>query len=215
LTSNEGRRFITFMFRMTWLIVWLLLVLPAQADETKALVYLKTGISLYETKDWEAARQAFLQAHNEAPDKANPYRWLGFVEVQRGNCAGAIGYFDEFLLRAKPDDERRAEVIEQTKKCRMELASQSLGRTTRPQPPAKAASPQNISKTGIDGMIIGTATGARQPLHMEARHRRWWVWTAVGGAIAVGIGVGLGVGLGTHFANRPPSTMGGNFNPPF
>lgn len=170
----------------------MLLALPAQADEAKALKYLKAGISLYEAKDWDAARQAFLQARNEAPDKANPYRWLGFVEAQRGNCTEAIGYLDEFLKRAKPDDERRGEVMQQQEKCRTEIANAPPG-AVRP----------------IDLGLVLKPVPAPAPPSQEKPPRKKvgrWIWAVIGGSAAAAGGITAGIVVGT--TRDPTPTQG-------
>jgi tetratricopeptide (TPR) repeat protein len=191
------------------------LALPAQADEAKALKYLKAGISLYEAKDWDAARQAFLQAHNEAPDKANPYRWLGLTEAQRGNCADALGYFDEFLKRAKPDDERRGEVMQRVEKCRTEIASAPPG-GARPQGGTQLALPQGTPGTSKDVPpgLNPTQALASPPQEKAKRNKLGrWIWAVIGGSVAAAGGITAGIVVGTTRYPTPTQgtvVLGGN-----
>ena len=181
-----------------------LLGLPAQADEAKALKYLKAGISLYEANDWDAARQAFLQARNEAPDKANPYRWLGFVEAQRGNCAEAIGYLDEFLKRAKPDDARRVEVMQQQATCRTKIAN-APPRETPPPAGAQVALPP-----GLNPLQTPAPPSPDQPKRKKVGR---WIWAVIGGSAAAAGGITAGIVVGTTRDPRPTQgtvILGGN-----
>ena len=43
-------------------------------------------------------------------------------------------------------------------------------------------------------------------------YKKWWLWTIVGGTVAVGVGLGVGLALGLP---RTPSasTQGGTFEP--
>ena len=189
LTWRDEGRFIALMNRMRMVMLTIIgafLPLSAQADEAKALKYLKAGISLYDAKDWDAARQAFLQAHNEAPDKANPYRWLGLTEAQRGNCADALGYFDEFLKRAKPDDDRRGEVMQQVEKCRTEIAS-APPPTAHPPTVTTVLKPDPTPAPPPQGKPKGKSIGR-------------WIWVVIAGSAAAAGGITAGVVVGT----RPP-----------
>jgi tetratricopeptide (TPR) repeat protein len=174
------------------------LALPVQADEAKALKYLKAGISLYDAKDWEAARQAFLQAHNEAPDKANPYRWLGLTEAHRGNCTDAIGYFDEFLKRAKPDDERRAEVMQEQAKCRTEIAN---------------APPGAVRPVDIGAVLQRSPPPPAPPEKTKRKKVGRWIWGVIAGSAAAAGGITAGIVVGTTHDPVPSQgsvSLGGN-----
>jgi tetratricopeptide (TPR) repeat protein len=181
------------------LLTGILLALPAQADEAKALKYLKAGISLYDAKDWEAARQAFLQAHNEAPDKANPYRWLGLTEVQRGNCTDAIRHFDDFLKRAKPDDERRGEVTQAQDRCRTEIANAPPG----------AVRPVDVNP------VLQLTSPPTSPPPPQTKHKKVarWIWAVIGGSAAAAGGITAGIVVGTTRDPTPTQgsvVLGGN-----
>jgi tetratricopeptide (TPR) repeat protein len=201
--------------RSVILLTGVLLALPAQADEAKALKYLKAGISLYDAKDWEAARQAFLQARNEAPDKANPYRWLGLVEAQRGNCGEALGYLDEFLKRAKPDDARRGEVMQQQEKCRTAIANAPPGglqtksgsKLTLPQ-----GSPPRTSNVPLALDPTRTPASPTQDKPKPKKVGRW-IWAVIAGSAAAAGGITAGVVVGTTRDPKPTQgtiLLGGN-----
>jgi hypothetical protein len=145
------------------IVAMLLVASAAHADDTEgaALVHLDRGVAAFHAKDFARAHREFLAAHELAPDRANPYRWLALTEVQLGQCPRALGNIEEFLARVKPDDPRIDEMTRLRAMCERVTAE------PRPQ-------------TSNDKPIT----------------RKWWFWTAIGGAaVAVGLGVGLGVGL--------------------
>ena len=171
---------------------------PARAVEDRddaALRRLDTGVAAYRAGDYAAALREFEAARRLVPDKANPYRWLGLTYVQLGDCTQALLAFETFLQRVPPDDERVAEVTQQRDAC--ERAPKPT-RAPAPVPlvvPAPAPAPP-------------PAPGpppARKPLA-----RRWWFWTALGGAAAVtAAGITLGVVFGTSHESRLPPIICG------
>lgn len=52
---------------------------------------------------------------------------------------------------------------------------------------------------------------ASTPMSAPPLARRWWLWTAVGGAVVAGVAVGVGVGV-THGGDRFPPTTDGVYN---
>jgi hypothetical protein len=61
---------------------------------------------------------------------------------------------------------------------------------------AEAQSPRGAVRAGspavpLEVAVTAPPVGQKQPLW-----RRWWVWTAVAGALVVGAGLGVGLGLG-------------------
>jgi len=171
---------------------------PARAVEDRddaALRRLDTGVAAYRAGDYAAALREFEAARRLVPDKANPYRWLGLTYVQLGDCTQALLAFETFLQRVPPADERVAEVTQQRDAC--ERAPKPT-RAPAPVPlvvPAPAPAPP-------------PAPGpppARKPLA-----RRWWFWTALGGAAAVtAAGITLGVVFGTSHESRLPPIICG------
>ena len=103
----------------------LLAASPVRAEttpnEAKALKFLEGGYSLLNAGDLEAARAAFLKARDLVPEKANPYRFLGLVEVRLGHCADAVTALDQFLRRVPPNDPRTAEAATLRDKCKDDL----------------------------------------------------------------------------------------------
>lgn len=170
-----------------------LLAAPARAGEDRdeaALQHLDVGVAAYRAGDYATARREFEAARRLVPDKANPYRWLGLANVQLGDCTQALLAFETFLKRVPPGDERVPEVIRARDGCEHAPA------LTAPPPVAIVATPAPSPPS---------PTAARKPLA-----RRWWFWTALGGAAAItAAGITLGMVLGApHETRLPPIVCG-------
>jgi hypothetical protein len=93
-----------------------------RADVAKqAQELLDNGVAHFKAGDLERARVALERASQLVPDKPNPYRWLGLVEVRLGRCKEALVAFDAFLSRAQLGDPRAVEVVTLRDRCRAEL----------------------------------------------------------------------------------------------
>lgn len=182
----------------------------AHADDTEraALVHLDRGVAAFRAGDYERAHRELLAAHELAPDKPNPYRWLALTEIQLGDCASALGHIDGFLARVRAGDPRIAEMTRWRDLCRR------TGVLRVDTTPAAAT-------LRIDGALVGTApyrslsmregahtivaekrghrpvtreitleAGGELDLHLELPvertpiTKRWWFWPAVGAAVA-------------------------------
>jgi hypothetical protein len=103
------------------IVATLLVASTVRADEPTpedaALVHLDLGVAAFHAKDYARAHREFLAAHELAPDRANPYRWLALTEVQLGQCPTALGNIEEFLARVKPDDPRIDEMTRLRAMC--------------------------------------------------------------------------------------------------
>lgn len=187
--------------------VALLWATPARAVEDRddaALRHLDTGVAAYRAGDYPTALREFEAARRLVPDKANAYRWIGLTWVQLGDCTQALLAFETFLQRVPPDDERVAEVRQRRDAC--ERAPKP---TPAPVPPAivPSATPPSplVAVTPPAPLVAAAPRPAREPLA-----RRWWFWTALGGAAALtAAGITLGVVLGTpHESRLPPIVCG-------
>lgn len=103
---------------------------PALADATDdaALLHLDRGIAAFEAKDFATAAHELSIAHELAPTKANPYRWLALTEIQLGDCTSALPHIEGFLARVTADDARIPEMTRWREFCT---------RSNEPLPPAK------------------------------------------------------------------------------
>ena len=108
------------------LLVLALLSSPAWADgEDEARRRLEEGSLLFQQGQLLRARTAFAAAHDLAPERANPYRWLGLVDAQLGRCEDALHSLAEFEKRVPPTDPRLAETRQVRERCRGELEEQA------------------------------------------------------------------------------------------
>jgi hypothetical protein len=128
---------------------------PAASAEADALAHLEAGIAAYRAADYATAYREFSLAHDGAPDKPNPYRWLALTEAKLGDCTAARAHAAEFLARVPPDDPRAPELIQLRVVC------------DRAAPPT------------------GTSTTPPSPAPSRPITRRWWFWTAIAGGAAV------------------------------
>ncbi len=173
-----------------------LLAAPAIAAERRddaALAHLDVGVAAYRAGDYVAARREFEAARRLVPDKANPYRWLGLTAVQLGDCTQALLDFEMFLKLVPPGDERVPEVTRLRDQCERPPAAPGAPTTTPMTTPVPTTAPAPSPPRGLF-----VATTPTRPAPSKRLVRRWWFWTALGGAAALAAaGITLGVVLGT------------------
>lgn len=182
----------------------------ADAVEEAARVHLDRGIAAFQAGDFTRAHRELAAAHDLAPDRANPYRWLALTEIQLGDCASALVNLEAFLTRVGPDDPRVAEMVRLRELCQRTGAL----RITSVPPSATLR---------IDGAVVGTTpyvslsmrAGSHDVIadkrgYHEAKRtvvvdggsdialeltlppvrasitKQWWFWTAVG-VVALGV----------------------------
>lgn len=133
----------------------------ADATETAALFHLERGVAAFKAGDFVEARRELTIAHELAPDRANPYRWLALTAVQLGDCPGARDNASGFLARVPADDPRAAELVRLRDLC---------------------------TRGGVVRHDAGPVDDEARPAPREAArpvYARWWFWTAVAGAAAI------------------------------
>ena len=138
------------------------------ADPTQeaALLHLDRGVAAFRARDFARALRELQAAHDLAPNKPNPYRWLALTQIQLGDCAAALPNIDGFLSRVPADDERVPEMTRWRELCRREPAPQ----------------PQEAQVTGTQGL----AQPRPPPREDRSITQRWWFWPAIGiSAIAI------------------------------
>ncbi|MCI8560931.1 MAG: tetratricopeptide repeat protein [Dorea sp.] len=75
-------------------------------EQNKADSYRGLGLALWETKDYEKAKEALENAVKEGSKKTGTiYNLLGSCELQAGNMKEAIAYFEEGLKMDGNDEE--------------------------------------------------------------------------------------------------------------
>lgn len=187
---------------------------PARADVTEdaALLHLERGVAAFKAGDYLRAHRELETAHELAPERANPYRWLALTEIQLGDCRRALVNIDGFLSRVPADEPRAAELIRLRELCQRTgtlrvdstppraalhldgafvghtpfrtLSLQAGAHTLRAESPGRrAASRDVVLPAGGELDLHLDLPPARRPMY-----RRWWFWTAVGGAALVAAG---------------------------
>ena len=133
----------------------------------------RRGVAQYRAEQYSDAVVSFEAAYriSQAPrllyNVATTHRKLGHIQ-------DAIDFFDEYLKREPAiEPDRRSAVEGYLSELRAQLQAQTttprVGPSTQPLPP---------------------------PPPNEPLYRKWWFWTAVGGAaVLTGVGIGLAVGL--------------------
>jgi tetratricopeptide (TPR) repeat protein len=203
---DEGRGTI-IMGSVRWLFVLLLTTASvARATEDAAARRAKTlfveGQKQYDLGEWDAALQAFRAAYLEKPDPSFLYNL--------GQCLRKLGRVEEeaevyrSYLRRLPDAPNRATVEQFIREAEDQIAH------CKKSPPPETLPPGE--RRFAPATAAATVAAPPQPVNATSRsplYRRWWLWTAIGGAVAVGVGVGLGVGLAPPSDAMIPSSTAG------
>jgi len=135
----------------------------------------RRGVAQYRAEQYSEAVVSFEAAYriSQAPrllyNLATTHRKLGHIQ-------DAIDFFDEYLKREPAiEPDRRSAVEGYLVELRAQLQAQTATpRVSQTPPPLTLLTPP-----------------PREPLY-----RKWWFWTAVGGAaVLTGVGIGLAVGL--------------------
>ncbi|HEX6837357.1 MAG TPA: hypothetical protein VF334_12335, partial [Polyangia bacterium] len=132
------------------------------------------GATAFAAADYERALAAYQRAYLDDIDE--PQYLLRLAECSRAlQRTGEALRFYRLFLHERPDAPERASV------------EASIAALAHPPPPPLTAPPPAVSVQAERPVAAAPA----RPIW-----RRWWLWTAIGGAAA--LGVGLGVGLGTR-----------------
>ncbi len=179
----------------------------AAADPTAgaALVHLERGVAAFRAGDFARAHRELLAAHDLAPDRPNPYRWLALTEIQLGDCAHALVNIDGFLTRVATGDPRVPEMTRWRELCArtgglrvestpssvsLRIDGASVGSTpyhslsmragthtlVAESPGRRSAERSVVVEPGSSLAVLLTLPAARTPLT-----KRWWFWPVVGG----------------------------------
>jgi len=129
-------------------------------NDAEALEHLDRGVAAYRAGRLAVAHDELESARKLVPERANPYRWLALTDAALGDCSTALFDIESFLSRVPAGDDRVKEMVQLRERCILDV---------RAKQPA-AGTP--------------TATSSEQPSIVH----RWWLWTAIGVAVAA-IGV--------------------------
>lgn len=144
---------------------------PPAADVAKqAQELLDNGVASFKAGDLARAKVALQRVIALVPDKPNPYRWLGLVEIRLGNCKEALPNFDAFLTRVGMADPRTVEVVTLRDRCRVELEPKVGTLLVATTPPGadvrlRAAGEPLLGKTPLESFSIAVGN------HVLALHK--------------------------------------------
>jgi tetratricopeptide (TPR) repeat protein len=158
---------------------------PAEELREQARVHYQLGREAYEKGQWSRAIDEFKKAYAIVPIPDLIYN-IGRSQEQLGDYkSAAVNY--RLYLAIKIDASERVQL-----EAHIQEIEQSHTTDVKPTPPAIVVAPEKPPAPVVES--------SKKPVY-----RRWWLWTAIGSAVAVGVGVGLGVGL---TQNPGPPTLG-------
>jgi tetratricopeptide (TPR) repeat protein len=171
---------------MRWAALVIVLAIPVEAADNKALAreVFSDGMRQYDLGDYKTALELFKKAYLNYPEPAIIFN-IAQCERQLGHKAEAVRLYRSFL-RKVPDAPNRTNIESIIKRLENEMVQEEATKNTAPSgtitPPEKPVQPPPV--------VVHTEPKPTVPVY-----KKWWLWTAVGGAAAVALGVGLGVGL--------------------
>jgi len=198
------------MRRVFILLALLLLATSAHAeDKTKAREAFRAGTQHFKLGEYDQALDSFKEAYRNFESPIFLFN-IAQCERQLNHKQDAIRFYRQYLADAK-DAQNREEVEQIIAKLQTATDAEHAAVTKPPQgpaerPPSPAVAPATTTTTTL-------TASAPPPASDKPTYKKWWVWTIVGGAVAIGLGVGLGVGLGTSSSTSLPSTTFGSAKP--
>jgi hypothetical protein len=218
------------VLRGVTILALLLATAPAGAagDMEKARALFQKGQTDFALGKFLDAVQSFEEAYREVPrpellwNMAKAYRKQYDIDRDVNHLRRAKVLYRNYAELATNGKERteahqEEEVVEGELRQVEQTNGSLVASSTRPGtaqsrlPGVRNPSETQPGTTVPPGAAVGTPEGKQE--QQKPLVRRWWLWTAIGGAAAVGLGVGLGVGLTQSGGAAPPSTNGGNYNP--
>jgi hypothetical protein len=149
-----------------------ILVGAVMADEdptSRARALFDSGRRHFELTEYEAALEDFKEGFRVKDNPVFLYN-IGLCHRLLNHKQEALLFFKSYRVREPdaPEIDRRIAALEQ------EIAAEARAKVETPRPPPPPLPP---------------------PPAPTPVHRKWWLWTAVGGIVAASLAVGLGVGL--------------------
>jgi tetratricopeptide (TPR) repeat protein len=153
-------------------------VARAEDDREAARRHFDAGSKLYDLGKFREAAGEYEEAYKAKSDPALLFN-IGQAYRGAGEAQPAITAYRSFL-RKLPDTPNRAEVEGHITRLQKQLDDAAAQKRATLAPPIVAPT---------DNQLI-TRAPAKQPLY-----KKWWLWTAVGGALVIG-----GIAVGVAFA---------------
>ena len=193
------------------LVAVLLLCGSARAeDKPAAREAFRIGTQHFKLGEYQQALDSFKEAYRNFESPIFLFN-IAQCERQLDHKQEAIRFYRQYLADAK-DATNRDEVQGIIAKLQAALAQEQRAAAAKPAPAPLAAPPATPTPAAPSGATTLTASAPPPPAKTPV-YKKWWLWTAVGGAVAIGLGVGLGVGLGTSSSGALPGTTFGTAKP--
>jgi len=201
----------TTMRRILLLVALLCLAATAHAeDKNKAREAFRVGTQHFKLGEYEQALDSFKEAYRNFESPIFLFN-IAQCERQLNHKQEAIRFYRQYLADAT-DATNRDEVQQIIAKLQSALDAEHASAAKPPQGPPPPPAATIAPPTPATNAAMLTAS-APPPRSDKPAYKKWWVWTIVGGAVAVGLGVGLGIGLGTSSSTSLPSTTFGSAKP--
>ncbi len=172
--------------------------LPSRADDAAAArEHYQRASNAYDLGHFSEAAKEFEAAYQLKNDPAFLFNIGQAYRFDGKNQQALLAY--RAYLRRLPDAPNRAQVESRLAELKELIDKQNA---TESHPPTGTLTPNGESSAVVVAQPTTPPAPRETPLY-----KKWWVWTAVGGAVAIGLGVGLGVGLSggdTNARTLPP-----------
>jgi tetratricopeptide (TPR) repeat protein len=180
---------------MRWLIL-LVLLSPIAAwaqSKTKAREAYRRASQHYDLGEYTQALEAFKEAYRNYEEPSFLFN-IAQCHRQLGEQPQAVKMYRSYLTKV-PDAPNAEEVRQMLGKLERAIADQAAAKNAPPAGTLKPDPTAEPHSTAPPQSSVVAETVARPPKTVPA-YRRWWVWTVVGGGVALGVGLGVGLGLG-------------------
>jgi len=185
-----------------WVLPLLVLAwsLPARADDAAtAREHYTRASNAYDLGRFGEAAKEFEAAYELKNDPALLFNIGQAYRFDGQNQKALLAY--RAYLRRLPSASNRAQVESSMAELQELIDKQ---KATESHPPTGTLAPNGESNVVV---VAPPPPLSPQPRPQTPLYKKWWLWTVVGGAVAVGLGVGLGVGLSggdTNARTLPP-----------
>jgi tetratricopeptide (TPR) repeat protein len=154
-------------------------------DLQKAQAHFKLGKVHFDLGEYDKAIEEFDLAYRLQPLPLLLYN-SGLAARRADRPALALQRFNAFLREA-PKAEERPEV----ESYLPELERRAAAAPPTPVAPTPTAGSATPATPLAHAAVVAPVATPHAPVY-----KRWWLWTAVGGAVALGVGLGVGLSLG-------------------
>ena len=201
------------------------------AHDAQAKAAYEAGTTAFNLGEWSRAVDEYKKAYTLKPEPVLLYDIAQAYRLAN-DLPNALFFYRSYLHN-EPNPPNRPEIVDRIRKLEQQIHDQQQVATQPPNTPAPmergreaghpvsgetappaatAPAPAAVSRAAAAPAATPaptwpalqlTASPTTPPRERTPLYRKWWLWTAVGGVIAVGVGVGVGLAL---TANSAPSS---------